>query len=43
VLDIGRHPISLDRPVGEGEDNSFGEFIKTIRTITQFATLVTVC
>jgi RNA polymerase primary sigma factor len=22
VLDIGNHPISLDRPVGEGEDNS---------------------
>ncbi|MEM7475068.1 MAG: sigma-70 family RNA polymerase sigma factor [Planctomycetota bacterium] len=28
VLDIGRHPTSLDRPVGEGEDNSFGEFIE---------------
>lgn len=28
VLDIGRHPISLDRPVGEGEDNSFGEFVE---------------
>ena len=28
MLDIGRHPISLDRPVGEGEDNSFGEFIE---------------
>ena len=28
VLDIGRSPISLDRPVGEGEDNSFGEFIE---------------
>lgn len=28
VLDIGRHPISIDRPVGEGEDNSFGEFIE---------------
>ena len=28
VLDIGRHPVSLDRPVGEGEDNSFGEFIE---------------
>ncbi len=27
VMDIGRHPISLDRPVGEGEDNAFGEFI----------------
>lgn len=28
VMDIGRHPISLDRPVGEGEDNSFGEFVE---------------
>ncbi len=28
VLDIGRHPISLDRPVGEGDDCSFGEFIE---------------
>ncbi len=28
VMDIGRHPISLDRPVGDGEDNAFGEFIQ---------------
>ncbi len=28
VLSIGRHPVSLDRPVGEGEDSSFGEFIE---------------
>lgn len=28
VLDIGRHPISLDRPVGEGEDCNFGEFLE---------------
>lgn len=28
VLDIARHPTSLDRPVGEGEDNAFGEFIE---------------
>ncbi|MEL7267720.1 MAG: sigma-70 family RNA polymerase sigma factor, partial [Planctomycetota bacterium] len=28
VLDIGRSPASLDRPVGEGEDSSFGEFIE---------------
>jgi RNA polymerase primary sigma factor len=28
VLDIGRCPVSLDRPVGEGEDVSFGEFIE---------------
>jgi len=28
VLDIGRSPVSLDRPVGESEDSSFGEFIE---------------
>ncbi|HEY2759182.1 MAG TPA: sigma-70 family RNA polymerase sigma factor [Pirellulales bacterium] len=28
VLNIGRHPVSLDRPVGESEDASFGEFIE---------------
>jgi RNA polymerase primary sigma factor len=28
VMDIGRGPTSLDRPVGEGEDNAFGEFIE---------------
>ena len=28
VLNIGRHPFSLDRPVGENEDASFGEFIE---------------
>jgi RNA polymerase primary sigma factor len=28
VLDIGRHPISLDRPIGEGEDGCFGEFVQ---------------
>jgi RNA polymerase primary sigma factor len=28
VLNIGRHPVSLDRPVGESEDCSFGEFIE---------------
>lgn len=30
VLDIGRHPVSLDRPVGDGEDCSFGEFIEDV-------------
>ena len=30
VLDIGRHPISLDRPVGDGDDCSFGEFIEDV-------------
>ncbi len=28
VLGMGRHPVSLDRPVGESEDSSFGEFIE---------------
>ena len=28
VLDIGRNPVSLDRPVGESDDTSFGEFIE---------------
>jgi RNA polymerase primary sigma factor len=28
VLDIGRHPVSLDRPVGDSEDCSFGEFLE---------------
>jgi len=28
VLNIGRTPVSLDRPVGESEDSSFGEFIE---------------
>ncbi|HEY2414477.1 MAG TPA: sigma-70 family RNA polymerase sigma factor [Pirellulaceae bacterium] len=28
VLDIGRHPVSLDRPVGDSEDASFGEFLE---------------
>jgi len=28
VLDIGRHPVSLDRPVGDGEDCCFGELIE---------------
>jgi RNA polymerase primary sigma factor len=28
VLSMGKHPVSLDRPVGESEDSSFGEFIE---------------
>ena len=28
VMKISRHPISLDRPVGESEDSFFGEFIE---------------
>jgi RNA polymerase primary sigma factor len=32
VLDMGRHPVSLDRPVGESDDCSFGEFIEDAST-----------
>jgi len=32
VLDIGRTPVSLDRPIGEGEDCSFGEFVEDTHT-----------
>ncbi len=28
VMKISRHPISLDRPVGESEDSDFGDFIE---------------
>ena len=28
VLNMARHPISLDRPVGESEDSYFGDFIE---------------
>ncbi len=31
VLKISRHPISLDRPVGESEDSYFGDFIEDAR------------
>ncbi len=32
VLDIGRNPVSLDRPVGDGEDCSFGELIEDVQS-----------
>jgi RNA polymerase primary sigma factor len=32
VMDIGRHPVSLDRPVGDGEDCSFGELIEDVES-----------
>ncbi len=32
VMKISRHPISLDRPVGEGEDSYFGDFIEDVST-----------
>jgi RNA polymerase primary sigma factor len=31
VMKISRHPISLDRPVGESEDSQFGDFIEDKR------------
>ena len=38
VLNIGRHPVSLDRPVGESEDSSFGEFIEDSGTQSPMTT-----
>ena len=32
VLKISRQPVSLDRPVGEGDDCSFGDFVQDNRT-----------
>ena len=29
VLKISKHPISLDRPIGESEDSQFGDFIES--------------
>jgi len=31
VMKISRHPISLDRPVGESEDSQFGDFLEDDR------------
>lgn len=36
VLDIGRHPVSLDRPVGDGDDCSFGEFVEDHNTANPY-------
>ena len=38
VLNIGRHPVSLDRPVGESEDCSFGEFLEDAGTLSPLTT-----
>ena len=35
VMKISRHPISLDRPVGESEDSHFGDFIEDERQASQ--------
>ena len=32
VLDMGRQPMSLDRPVGESDDASFSEFVEDVGT-----------
>ncbi len=34
VMKISRHPVSLDRPVGDGDDSYFGEFIEDERQET---------
>jgi RNA polymerase primary sigma factor len=34
VLDMGRQPMSLDRPVGESEDASFSEFVEDSSTVS---------
>jgi RNA polymerase primary sigma factor len=34
VMNIGRQPVSLDRPVGESEDAAFGEFIEDAGTVS---------
>lgn len=28
VMSIAKHPVSLDRPMGEGEDSNFGDFLE---------------
>ncbi len=38
VMKISRHPISLDRPVGEGEDSYFGDFIEDGRAESPVST-----
>jgi RNA polymerase primary sigma factor len=34
VMKISRHPISLDRPVGESEDSYFGDFIEDEKAVS---------
>jgi RNA polymerase primary sigma factor len=38
VMNIGRQPVSLDRPVGESEDCSFGEFLEDQGTVSPTTT-----
>jgi RNA polymerase primary sigma factor len=41
VMKISRHPVSLDRPVGESEDSFFGEFIEDQSTDSPVNTAAT--
>ncbi len=41
VMKISRHPISLDRPVGESEDSYFGDFIEDERQESPVSTTAT--
>jgi RNA polymerase primary sigma factor len=34
VMKIGKHPISIDRPIGEGDDSSFGDLLEDERVDT---------
>ena len=45
VMKISRHPTSLDRPVGEGEDSYFGDFIEdeAAHSPTESATTEMLC
>ncbi|MGC3966320.1 MAG: sigma-70 family RNA polymerase sigma factor [Pirellulales bacterium] len=38
VMNIGKHPVSLDRPIGESEDAAFGEFIQDDNTQSPITT-----
>jgi RNA polymerase primary sigma factor len=38
VMDIGRNPASLDRPIGDSDDNSFGEFLEDQSTLNPVRT-----
>ena len=34
MMDMGRQPMSLDRPVGESEDASFSEFVEDVGAVS---------
>ncbi len=41
VMKISRHPVSLDRPVGESEDSQFGDFIEDERQHSPYESATT--